>query len=151
SVGTAIVSLLFGLSQLPVPMLMVIIFGQTLLTLPFFGHRPVRMDYNLFLRATEGLLKNLTAESPAAQGLARHGKRELLAFARFLGSRWLVNNHRWVEDGLLLRLPLTGSSPWWNWTDLAFNWSWKRRSRIQLAWDGKASAQLCETDQKAWP
>jgi RNA polymerase sigma factor (sigma-70 family) len=149
SLGTAIVFLLVGLSFWPVSMVFVFVLGQSLLTLPFFGQRPVRMDYNLFLRASEGLLKNNTAESPRAQGPARRGKSELLAFARFLGSRWLVSNYRWVEDGLLLRLPLTGASPWWTWTDWTFNRSWKRRSSIQLEWDAKVSAQLCETDQKA--
>jgi RNA polymerase sigma factor (sigma-70 family) len=149
SLGTGFVCLLVGLSLLPTSMVMVFIIGQSLLTLLFFGQRPNRMDYNLFLRATEGLLKNITVESPAAQSMARCGKGELLAFARFLGSRWLVNNHRWVGGGLRLRLPLPGFSAWWDWTDLMFNWSWKHRSRIQLAWDGKVSAQLCEADQKA--
>ncbi len=148
SLATGIVCLLVGLSLVPVSMVTILLVAQSLLMLPFFGQRPMRWDYNLFLRATEGLVRNVEAEPAGAQRLAQHGKRELLAFARFLGARWLVNNHRWVEGGLRLRLPSTGGSPWWDWTDLAFNWSWKKRSQIQLAWDGTVRAQLGETDQK---
>ncbi len=149
SLATGVVFLLVGLSWLPGPAVMVVFLGQYLLTLSFFGQRPNRMDYNLFLRAVEGLLKTSPEQLPAGPSPVRASQGEQLAFARFLGSRWLVSHHRWVGEGLQLRLPMTGSSPWWNWTDWMFNWSWKHRSHIQLAPDGKASAHLCEADQKA--
>jgi RNA polymerase sigma-70 factor (ECF subfamily) len=142
--SNGVLCLLAGLSLLPIPIVMIFILGQSILALPFLGQRPVRMDYNLFLRATEGLLKAAELESPLTRCSALSGRRELLAFARFLGSRWLVDNYRWVEDGLRLRLPLAGSSPG-QWMS---NRPWKRRSQIQLGWNLKVSAQLCETDQK---
>jgi len=151
SISTGIIFLLIGLSWLPVSMVSIFILAQLSLTLPFYGLRPIRMDYNLFLRATEGLLQDITAKLPTRQSPLRCGRNEILAFARFLGSRWLVNNHRWVSEGLQLRLPPTGvsSARWGGLTDLVFNWSWKSRSQIRLSWDGRVSAQLCEADQKA--
>jgi RNA polymerase sigma-70 factor (ECF subfamily) len=145
SMGIAMFCLLVGLSLVPVSMVFILGLGPLLLTLPFYGQRPIRMDYNLFLRATEGLLKNVTTELPATARPTRCGKGKLLAFARFLGSRWLVNNYRWVGDGIQLRLPPTGSLTSWG----GWSWSWKHRSHIQLAWDGEVSAQLGETDRKA--
>lgn len=148
ALGTGTVCLLVGLSLLPATMVSVFIIGQSLLMLPFFGQRPIRWDYSLFLRAAEGLLKNDTAGLPEARSPERCGKKELLAFARFLGSRWLVNYHGWDEDGVRLRLPMSNFSPW-GWTDMMLNWSWKHRSQIHLGWDAKVSARLCEADQKA--
>jgi len=69
----------------------------------FCSKRPMRMDYSLFLRAAHGLLKISDAADDSPQA-ARFNRRELLAFARFLGSRFLVSNFRWEANGLALRL-----------------------------------------------
>ena len=125
-------SLLIGLHLLPISAFTFFICGYVLLTLVFNRHRPVRMDYNLFLRASENLLRFTPVELAAA----RQSKSDLLAFARFLGTRWLVVGFRWQADGLRLCLPT--SSSW----DLMFNWSWKQRSCIRLGWDRQINVQL---------
>jgi len=78
-----------------------------IVTLSFYEERPSRMDYNLCLRAAQGMLPD-TVGTPAA-GEALMGRREeLLAFGRFLGERWLAVNYTWTEEGLKLRLPKMG-------------------------------------------
>lgn len=145
SIGVALVCLLVGLSLVRDSMVLIVCLSQSLLMLLFDGQRAMRMDYNLFLRATEGLLSNGTTEPAGRPGRTRGGKGELLAFARFLGSRWLVDRHHWVGAGIQLRLPPTGGlHRWGDWS-----WSWKHRSHIELAWDGEVCAQLCEADWKA--
>ncbi len=143
SVPLAGVCMLVGFSILPVSFVMAVIPIQTIIGLWFIGQRPVRMDYNLFLRASEGLLR-----SPALSKLKKTHlhKGSFLAFARFLGTRWLVNSHRWTSTGLRLRLPLAGSTAWWDWTDWMFNYSWKNRSQIELHEDGSVSAIICSRD-----
>ena len=116
-----------------------------MLLLPFYGHRPVRMDYNLFLRAVEKLLRN-PAEKASASSCS---KAEILTFARFLGSRWLVNHFGWTADGLRLRLPSPDFALWTCWTDLMINFSWRRRSQICLRRDGSVFAQLGDKDLRA--
>jgi RNA polymerase sigma-70 factor (ECF subfamily) len=76
----------------------------TLVFVSVMGRRPIRMDYNLFLRASQGLLKFPDDEGnvPAAPRLDRAALR---AFGQFLGSRWLAVNFRWETQGLALRLP----------------------------------------------
>jgi RNA polymerase sigma factor (sigma-70 family) len=143
TIGTA--CMLAGLNLLPPSNVNLFIIGQALVFLPFFHHRPVRMDYNLFLRAAEGLLPVPDVE-PA--GIAR-SKADLLAFARFLGTRWMANNYRWSDKGLTLRLPPANFSQWSGWTDTAFNWSLRQRSWICLGWDGSVTGQLGEKDRRS--
>jgi RNA polymerase sigma-70 factor (ECF subfamily) len=78
--------------------------AATIVFFLFYKQRPMRMDYSLFLRAAQGLLKPCRRADtlPPANPFDR---RTLLAFARFLGSHFLVSNFRWGADGLLLRLP----------------------------------------------
>ncbi len=67
--------------------------------------RPLRMDYNLFLRAAQKMLPEASAATvPAAQAfpLSPAGMRE---FGRFLATRFLTINYRWENDGLKLRVP----------------------------------------------
>jgi RNA polymerase sigma factor (sigma-70 family) len=70
----------------------------------FTFKRPMRMDYSLFLRAAHGQLK-ISDEMEDAPTLIHLDSRALKSFARFLGSRLLVNNFRWEPEGLALRLP----------------------------------------------
>ncbi len=87
-----------GFAQLPMLL-------GTLFYILLLKHSPDRrMDYSLFLRGAEGLLRfsgNLDETSLSK----RFDRRSLLAFARFLGSRYLVNNFRFEKQGLALRLP----------------------------------------------
>lgn len=80
---------------------------MVLATLVFIGvlgkHRPQRMDYSLLLRAAQHLLK---APAAAAPGLSeKFDRKDQLAFARFLGFRWLAIRYRWESQGLMLQLP----------------------------------------------
>jgi hypothetical protein len=125
------------LSQLP-------LLVATILFVLALKHRPVRMDYNLFLRAAQGLLKlpDVTDDTWPPNRLDR---QTLLAFARFLGSRWLANNFRWEPRGLALRLPPVK-------TRFARNMAitlvpmGHRCSFVLLGWDGTVIAHCGETD-----
>ncbi|MCL4180603.1 MAG: hypothetical protein KJ072_23010 [Verrucomicrobia bacterium] len=85
-----------ALSSLPLILASVVFIGV------LGRNRPVRMDYSLFLRATQNLLE--TSEV-AASSTRKLDRAALVTFARFLGSRWLAVNYRWEADGLALRLP----------------------------------------------
>ncbi len=119
---------------------------QVLLTSLVYGERPARMDYNLFLRAAEGMLDLPALKTPTAARPAHADKKAMLAFARFMGSRWLVDSYRWSAEGLWLRLPAFKFSLW---SAMGFFVSWSHRSRLLLAWDGQVSAHLCQTDKHA--
>lgn len=138
--------LAIGLNWLPQSLITVFILAQSLLTMRGFGERPIRMDYNLFLRAAEGMLAAIPEHSSPTVRTTRRSKTELLAFARFLGSRWLVNNYRWIHRGLALRLPPVKSSAW---GILEYFGGWSRGSRITLGDDGTVSAQLADRDRRA--
>jgi len=91
------------------------LFAATLFMLLIFNKRPIRMDYSLFLRAAHGLLK-FPDEADCQPQPKRFDRQSLLAFARFLGSRFFVNNFRWETNGLVLRLPPVEN---WFWTGMA--------------------------------
>ena len=142
-VGIAL--LLVGLDVLPFKEVMLCFLGQALLTVPFYSQRPIRMDYNLFLRASEDLLPAL---EPSINN-APYSKAELVSFARFLGTRWLANNHRWSDAGLTLRLVPVEFSQFTGWVDLMFNWSFRNRSQVRLGWKGEVTARLGLRDERA--
>jgi len=66
-------------------------------------HRPVRMDYSLFLRAARGLPSVSTWRQCATA--APLGPSNAAGVCTLLGSRWLAVNFRWEMRGLALRLP----------------------------------------------
>lgn len=138
--------LLIGFHVVPVSAFNLFLGAQVLMTTLVYGERPARMDYNLFLRAAEGMLDLSPPKGSLDVGRIQFGKRELLAFGRFLGGRWMADNYRWTAEGLLLRLPSFKFSLW---NAMGFFSSWSRRSRLLLAWDGKVSAQLCQQDKKS--
>jgi RNA polymerase sigma-70 factor, ECF subfamily len=110
-------------------------------------YRPTRMDYNLYLRASQGLLRPpASADSmPAAETF---GRGDLLAFARFLGARWLVNNFRWEAEGLALRMPPVKTSFLVNMGSVFMLPVTKSFSRIVLRSDGTVSARCGRRDEK---
>jgi len=105
--------------------------------------RPLRMDYNLFLRATQGMLPpaGLLAQKESS---IRFGRAELRAFARFLGERQLVGNFRWGTDGLILYLPAVKSPFVATWNSIFP--SVRRNSYIALGWDGSVAARCGKKD-----
>ncbi len=103
-------------------------------------HQPLRMDYNLFLRARENLLPPVTDEPPPARPFSR---LELRLFARFLCRRWLAINYRETADGMQFRLPQVRPG---RWRELAFPFLWRHASTIAIGWDGEISATLGRAD-----
>jgi RNA polymerase sigma factor (sigma-70 family) len=125
-----------ALTQLP------LLIATTLFAL-VLKHRPVRMDYSLLLRAARGLLKpDSSGEAPQLRGFDRE---ELLACARFLGSRWLAVDYRWETRGLALRLAPVKTIFLSNMLQL-FKPMGRRCSFVLLGWDGTVSAHCNETD-----
>ena len=107
---------------------------------------PARMDYNLFLRAAQGMLPPVEGPAPSEspQYLDRDDVR---AFARFLGELLLVSNFRWHDGGLTLFLPPIDSRQAWSWSriyPLPQN-----TSHIILGGDASVTAHCDETDA-AW-
>jgi len=133
--------LLVGLGLIPVGWCMTLLIVNSFVMVRYQTQMPMRMDYNLFLRGAEGLLK---ADIPDIQKPPTPPKKELLDFARFLGARWLVSNHRWTEVGLELRLPPAKATV----SGLLRNLpSWSLDSWLTLQPDGKVTAKLGQRDR----
>lgn len=139
--------LLVGLGWVPLNWLMWLIILQALVMACYQTERPMRMDYNLFLRGAEGLLNANEAGIHEKQTCSASGKKELLTFAGFFGTRWLAGNYRWTEDGLELRLTQVNMSPW-GWGMLLNFPVWSQGSRLLLRHDGKVAAKLGQRDRK---
>jgi len=99
--------------------------------------RPMRYDYNLFLRQAKGLLGTSGELSTEPAEITRTEMRD---FVRFLGERFLVRDYSIDNDGLVLQLPpvkpgmaqflgLTGSN-----------------SRLCIGFDGQCEAHLGNKD-----
>ena len=112
--------------------------------------RPARLDYNLFLRASHGMLKVSDAADGPSQA-NRLDRRVLLAFARFLGARFLVSNFRWETSGLALRLPPVANQFLTNIASVFLPPISQNCTHILLGWDGMASAHCGETDARNLP
>jgi len=109
------------------------------------ANRPLRMDYNLFLRAAHGMLENPAVSRPRETlNLSRSG---LLSFARFLGERWLVVNFRWERGGLMLRLTPARLSFASSFTQLCFFRN-SGSSQLALGWDGSVAANCGKADDR---
>jgi len=136
-----------GLGWMPTSMFSLAIFIGAVILIPTMAGRPLRMDYNLFLRATQGLLPISAEEEQPAGRAPAHNRGTLLAFARFLGGRFLVANFRWTERGLQLSLPAAkmNALPV---SQIAQHLTtrWGQRSRVELGWDGAVWAQCSERD-----
>src|ERR1039458_2231813 len=88
------VSLGIGLDWLPSDILFPALALSLLVTLFTKGSSGLQMDYNLFLRATQGLLPP-TGLPAQKESSIRFDRAALHAFARFLGERQLAGNFRW--------------------------------------------------------
>ncbi len=126
-----------GLAQLPM-------LAATAVFMLVLKHRPVRMDYSLFLRSERGL-PQLSAWVDDTPQPHRFDRRTLLAFARFLGSRWLAVNFRWEKRGLALQLfPVKSTFA----TSMASSFvpMGRRCSHVLLGSDGTVAAHCGDTD-----
>lgn len=129
-----------SLAQLP---LLIATIGQ----LFFYKDRPMRMDYNLFLRAAHSLLNSSGAAAVLPPG-SRLNRRELLAFARFLGARYLASNFRWETGGLALRLPPVGNKFLTNMAMIFLPPVSRNCSYILLGWAGTVQAHCGKADAR---
>ncbi len=127
-----------SLAQLPM-------LTATIVFFLFYKKRPQRLDYNLFLRAAHGLLKASSEPDNSSSG-KEFERPALLAFARFLGGRFLVSNYRWETGGLVLRLPPVANRFLTNMATVFLPPISQNCSHIFLAWDGTLSAHCGKTD-----
>lgn len=146
-----------ALNWLPQTLGILPMLAGSVLFLMFIKDRPRRMDYNLFLRASQGMMPPLTDGTKASPGAAL-SREALLSFARFLGERWLAVDFRWRPDGLLLFLPPVGLSFVSNMVRVFLPMP-GLSSTLLLKWEGIALAglsgadadKLVETNESAAP
>ena len=137
----------FALGWIPSSMASLPMLVSTVVLFLFYGKRPMRMDYSLFLRGAHGLL-HLSAEVDDLPPANHFGRRELLIFARFLGSRFLVNNFRWETSGLLLRLPPVRNRFLANMAMVFLPPIGRNCSHLLLGWEGTIRAHCGTTDAR---
>jgi RNA polymerase sigma-70 factor, ECF subfamily len=136
-----------GLGLLPQRLAQLPMLLGTVLFMIFLKYRPVRMDYSLYLRAIEGMLQPPVNPHPTSS--ASHLDRgDMLAFARFLGSRWLVNNFRWEAEGMALRLPPVKTSFLVNMASVFMLPMTQGFSRLLLKRDGTVTARCGRLDDR---
>ncbi len=114
----------------------------------FFAERPLRTDYNLFLRAAEKIFPDGQNFSFSQPNNFCPTETDLFQFARFMGGRWMASDFRRTAEGLVLQLTpvkATFQSLTWN---LAYLFFRKNNSSLTLRDDGTAQATLSEADLK---
>ena len=141
--------LCIGLGRLPIAAVFPAIIVSTLFTI--FANpnrsRPLRMDYNLFLRATQGMLPP-AGSMLLKESSIRFNRSALRAFARFLGERQMANNFHWGGDGLTLFLPAVKSPLTTTWNRIFP--TVKNNSSLTLGWDGAVVARCGIKDAAGW-
>jgi RNA polymerase sigma-70 factor, ECF subfamily len=137
--------LCIGLGWLPITAVFPAIMISTLFTVLANPGRfgPLRMDYNLFLRATQGMLPPSDLPTQEKSSI-RFNRAALRAFARFLGERRLVNNFCWRAGGLTLYLPAVKSPLTTTWNRIFP--TVRNNSNITLGWDGSVAARCGKKD-----
>jgi hypothetical protein len=138
-----------GLGWIPALWFSYCMVGQMILWSFLFSERPMRTDYNLFLRVAEGILKTVEPSTVKIDNNETLDKSELFKFARFLGSRWLINDCRSTNNGLVLRMTPVKASLWnltWNIPYLASFLS--QGSKLTLRWDGTVATSIHENDRQ---
>ncbi|HEY1172306.1 MAG TPA: sigma-70 family RNA polymerase sigma factor [Verrucomicrobiae bacterium] len=146
--GTCVIYAVFvavALDVLPMTAVSLSVIFSSFISL-FSGERPVRMDYNLFLRAVQNLL--VPKRKIEAQLVTTLNSDGLLSFARFLGSKWLANDYRWNKQGLQLFLPPVKGSFLSNMMRVFIPFR-MGLSSVVLQWDGLVSAHLGREDLTA--
>ena len=137
--------LCIGLGWLPIAAVFQTIMISTLFTV--FANpnrfRPLRMDNNLFLRATQDMLP--PADFPVREKSSiRFDRAARRAFARFLGERQLASDFRWGTGGMTLYLPAVKSPLTTMWNRIFP--TVRNSSSITLGWDGLVAAHCGKKD-----
>jgi RNA polymerase sigma-70 factor, ECF subfamily len=100
---------------------------------------PRRMDYSLFLRASQNLMPQCAG---SVSGRA-FSAREIFAFGRFLGQRWLVGNYRKTRGAIRFRLIPVCTAIW---KDGFSPFTWHNSSTLTIQFDGSIQASLADRD-----
>lgn len=103
--------------------------------------RPLRFDYNLFLRHWKAMLPT-PASTPQPRPLT---PRQILDFGQFLGTEWLIHAYRRHRDGYTFALTPVVQSAW----RLAIPVVRRDASTLTLRTDGSLQARLGLVDQIA--
>lgn len=135
-----------GLGWIPTNLVFIVILASSLMTISRRPATTARMDYNLFLRAAEGMLPE-SAAAASGESSIRFDRAGLLGFARFLGERWLVVHFKWKPDGLALRLPPVRVYAGEN-ASIFFGFFTGKRSHLRLGWDGSVTAHCSDGDAR---
>jgi RNA polymerase sigma factor (sigma-70 family) len=101
-----------------------------------------RIDYNMLVRIVTGGPEDVAASEQLPVQLSR---AQLKAFARFLGSQWLISDYRLRGDSLVLILPDFRANIW---TIVIKRLS--SGSRVILKSDGSCVAQLSPADLRVF-
>ena len=145
---TGLFILAVGQGWMPIMWVGYFVLIQAIAQMFFFGERPLRTDYNLFLRAAEKILPGgQTAASTPPEKIPAT-ESDWFCFARFLGKRWLVSDFRRTNESLILQLTpvkATFQSLTWNFAYLFFR---RKNSSLTLKPDGTAVATLDAADLK---
>lgn len=121
---------------------------QAVVQMSFYADRPLRTDYNLFLRAAENILPAHQNVSPTWPDNFQVSPPDLFRFARFLGKRWLVNDFRRTDGSLTLQLtPVKATFQALTW-NLAYLFFRRKSSSLVLRPDGTTLARLDPADLK---
>ncbi len=137
-----------GLGWMPIMWVGFFVLIQAVMQMAFYAERPLRTDYNLFLRAAERILPGGQVASAIKPEQFQATEADRFRFARFLGKRWLVSNFRRTNHDLILQLTpvkVTFQSLSWNLAYLVFR---RKSSRLVLRADGTALATLNPADFK---
>jgi hypothetical protein len=137
-----------GLGWMPIWWVGFFVIVQAVIQMAFFAERPLRTDYNLFLRAAERIIPGGQPASVSQPEPCQATEADRFRFARFLGKRWLVSNFRRTNNGLILQLTpvkATFQSLSWNLAYLGFH---RKSSSLVLRADGTALATLDAADSK---
>jgi hypothetical protein len=135
-----------GLEWLPSRFAMLPSVASSAVLLVAFKRRPARMDYSLFLRARQGLLRVLLGAEPMQLAVPLN-RTDLMHFARFLGSRWLASGYRWDSQGIILCLPSVRPSYFGSMVPMTFSIN-PRTSHVLLRKDGTVVAHCGEADAR---
>ncbi|MCE5231611.1 sigma-70 family RNA polymerase sigma factor [bacterium] len=135
-----LVSVLIGFFGAPVGLVFVVIFLMNLMLPRANRTAPRRHDYNLFLRAANGILGEPGSERPSGRVAT---EPELRGFARFLGEQWLITDYALSGATLLLRLPAVRMT-----VLNSLLGTFAGRSTVMIQSDGTCNATMSPTDAK---
>ncbi len=133
-----------GFGWMPVSEFMPFCMISVLITMFSTHQRPLRMDYNLFLRGAQEMFP----QPPELIPPQPQSTESIRGFARFLAERHLVSGFGWLNGSLRLTLPVVGAptsrSAWGS-----FVWNHKKTSGIALNPDGRVTVHCGEKDAAA--